>query len=778
MKIALIAPSPIPYTMGGAEKLWFGIYKYINENTNHQCELIKIPVNENSFWGLIDSYYDFFKLDLSYFDMVISGKYPAWMVNHHNHHLYMLHCLRGFYDCFHFLNILDEIKTNNDKVKNIVNQMSSDSLSIRQLFELVYDLKNEKNIEKELFDFPGAFIRKIVMYFDKKAMENIVSFSSISKTVASRKEYFPLNQKVNVIYPPSTLDKFHSLNYDYFFIVSRLDNAKRIDIILKAYLKSKSEIPLVIAGTGPLEEEFKELTKDDKRINFVGFLSDTELTKYYANAYSVIFVPYDEDYGLITIEAMMSNKPVITFNDSGGVLEFVENNKTGVVCKPNVNDLKRVFENISNNKDLILAMGKNAKEKVSDITWNNLIDNLLNNKPNKIKSKKITIVSTYAFYPPRGGGQNRIFYLYKELAKVFEVEIICLVSENEVYKKTEVAKNLFEVRIPKTEEHAIEEWNMQKKTEIPITDIAMLFLYEKTPQFIKKIIESCNSSFCLITIQPYLYPLIEKYIKNIPIIQESQNVEYELKKQMLKDNKYNSDLLDTLYEVEKKTCKDTFITTICSKEDEDNLTKLYDLLSFNTVYVPNGVDLNTVPFINQEQRIKLKKDLNLENENIIIFIGSYHQPNIEAVKKIINFAKNLTEYKFIIIGSVCKYFENANTPLNLSLAGIVSDIEKEIYLSIADIALNPMLSGSGTNLKMLDYMASGIPVITTKIGSRGLYIPDGYIVETSIDKFEYFIKNINGKVKIRESRKYVEEKFSWPNIVKKLSDKLSLMYHE
>jgi hypothetical protein len=105
MKIAIVAPSPVPFTIGGAEKLCWGLLREINENTNHQAELIRLPAREHSFWDLIDSYESFSRLDLSSFDQIISTKYPSWMVSHPHHTCYMLHRLRGFYDCWHFLNL-------------------------------------------------------------------------------------------------------------------------------------------------------------------------------------------------------------------------------------------------------------------------------------------------------------------------------------------------------------------------------------------------------------------------------------------------------------------------------------------------------------------------------------------------------------------------------------------------------------------------------------------------------------------------------------------------
>src|SRR5882757_10421886 len=102
MKIAIVAPSPIPFTVGGAENLFWGLQNYINEETSHQCELLKLPTPENNFFELIESYRKFSKLDVSHFDFVISTKYPCWMINHPQHVCYMQHKLRGLYDTYHF----------------------------------------------------------------------------------------------------------------------------------------------------------------------------------------------------------------------------------------------------------------------------------------------------------------------------------------------------------------------------------------------------------------------------------------------------------------------------------------------------------------------------------------------------------------------------------------------------------------------------------------------------------------------------------------------------
>src|SRR5437763_1442360 len=100
VKIAVVAPCPVPYAVGGAEKVWWGLVTHLNDHTLHQADLIKLPSPEGDLRSLLASYEQFAKLDLSGFDLVVSGKYPAWMVDHPRHVVYMLHRLRGLYDAY------------------------------------------------------------------------------------------------------------------------------------------------------------------------------------------------------------------------------------------------------------------------------------------------------------------------------------------------------------------------------------------------------------------------------------------------------------------------------------------------------------------------------------------------------------------------------------------------------------------------------------------------------------------------------------------------------
>ena len=163
-----------------------------------------------------------------------------------------------------------------------------------------------------------------------------------------------------------------------------------------------------------------------------------------------------------------------------------------------------------------------------------------------------------------------------------------------------------------------------------------------------------------------------------------------------------------------------------------------------------------------------------KTKKIILFSGSRHFPNEEAVHKIIDFSekfKNRKDIIFLVVGTVGSLFRDKNKYPNIIFTGYVDDVTK--YFQIADIAINPMMSGSGTNIKMLEYMASGLPIVTTKIGARGLDLKHGkHVIISEIDEFPEWIKTLLEDEDLRDKlsingRKLVEEKYDWKKIAEK-----------
>jgi glycosyltransferase involved in cell wall biosynthesis len=790
MKIAIVAPNPVPFGIGGAENLWWGLLHEINQHTSHKADLIKLPSREAGLWELISSYKQFFYLDLSHFDLVISGKYPAWMVQHKEHTCYMLHRLRGLYDTYQFMGLPDVCETQHTEVLGFlkfIRRTTPTAQILPELFARLDILGADSSISEDIFKFPGAFSKEVIHFLDDAglAQNAVKKYAAISSTVAKRQDYFPPSARVDVIYPPSNLRGFYCGSDEYFFTVSRLDGPKRIAMLIEAMQLVESNIKLKIAGTGPDEDALMRLANGNPRIEFLGFVNDCEVIDLYANALAVPYIPYDEDYGLVTIEAMMSEKPVLTVSDSGGPTEFVRNGENGFCVSPTIDALAERLDFLCNHRSECRQMGRNGKKMVSDITWENTVSSLLGETKNHkaysfspSRKKKLTVAVSFPIYPPYGGGQSRIYHLYRHLAKWWQIDIVSFAGVQDAPFEGEIAPGLKEIRIPKSQEHELQEQRLSKAVGwIPVTDIAMPRLHSLTPAYANALRKSINDSDAVIASHPYLAGALFEVAGGMPLWFEAQDVEIDLKTQMLGNSSTAIKLLSEIRKAEAECWKRAAVTYACSTADLDRLRELYGSPNGLLIEVPNGVSLEDVPFTSLSDRKTLKEKLRLSDAKVAIFMGSWHPPNIEAIENILRFAQELSDVYFLIVGSGGLAFNNRSLPNNVGITEVVDDEMKSVILSVADVALNPMLSGSGTNLKMLDYFAAGIPVISTPFGARGLGCEHGReLLLSDINEFIPSIRNVFLNTDdvlnqiIAHARHIAIEKYDWEKIARNLHE--------
>ena len=117
--------------------------------------------------------------------------------------------------------------------------------------------------------------------------------------------------------------------------------------------------------------------------------------------------------------------------------------------------------------------------------------------------------------------------------------------------------------------------------------------------------------------------------------------------------------------------------------------------------------------------------LKLGDSPFVIFTGSNYAPNLEGAEFIVDtLAAEFPEVVFGIIGGVGLMMRERRSegsfPPNVRLFGFVEKPQLLDLYHAADLALNPMLHGSGTNIKMFDAMAAGLPILSTSVGARGI----------------------------------------------------------
>ena len=384
MDVAIVAPCPVPYERGGAENLWRGLQDHLNASTEHQAEIFKLPSREHAFWDLVDSYRRFSELELDEFDVVVSTKYPAWMVRHPRHVVYLQHKLRGLYDTYHFTGMPLEYPDAPAAVgdwRRFAAEHHGRRDALGEHFERLYALRDDLSLPADLFAFPGPFIREVVHALDAigLAPEEIHRYGAISAQVREREEYFPAGVPVFIAYHPTALDIAPGRGRgSHVFTACRLDNAKRVQLLLEALRRVSAEIPLRIAGDGPDASRLREQAAGDPRVTFLGRVRESVLIEEYRDARAVAYVPYYEDYGLVTVEAFLAGRPVLTTADSGGTNELVEHGVSGLIVEPDEEAVAAGLEELwTAPRRRLRAMGRAGRATADGITWDRVVAELL-----------------------------------------------------------------------------------------------------------------------------------------------------------------------------------------------------------------------------------------------------------------------------------------------------------------------------------------------------------------------------------------------------------------
>jgi glycosyltransferase involved in cell wall biosynthesis len=168
----------------------------------------------------------------------------------------------------------------------------------------------------------------------------------------------------------------------YIFAPSRLETLKRQWLLIQAAQYIRAPVAILISGEGGQRSEFEKLIEElgvGDRVSLIGKLSEKELAGFYASSLGVFFGPQDEDYGYITLEAMLAQKPVITCTDSGGPLEFVVNGETGLVVDPNAQAVAAAIELLYANRRRATDLGTAGYARYQTVgirSWREVVSEL------------------------------------------------------------------------------------------------------------------------------------------------------------------------------------------------------------------------------------------------------------------------------------------------------------------------------------------------------------------------------------------------------------------
>jgi len=237
----------------------------------------------------------------------------------------------------------------------------------REFYDLRKYLLKSPNLKVKLRTIVKNILFKKLDYIASSKTDRIMS---ISATVKNRvnKEY---KRDSTIFYPGIDSEDFESGKYEnYILSVARFVGAKRVDVLIKSmkFVKNK-EVQLYLVGCGEDDKKIRNLAENTRNVKVLGAVSSEELKKLYSNCLAVAYIPLNEDYGLVPLEAGASKKAIIG-SDEGGLRETIVNNKTGFLIKnPSPKKIAEKIDILFENKELAKKMGNQAYNYIKKFDW-------------------------------------------------------------------------------------------------------------------------------------------------------------------------------------------------------------------------------------------------------------------------------------------------------------------------------------------------------------------------------------------------------------------------
>ena len=341
----LITTTQVPFTTGGAEAHVEGLRRALVA-AGYNAEVVALPFkwyppSEIMRGALAWRLLDLGEANGKPVDLVIGMKFPAYLVAHPRKVLWIIHQYRAAYN----------------------------------LWDTPFD---------DLSTYPdGAQVREWIRQADNRLIPEAKKVFANSKTVAERLRRYNKIESEPLYHPPPRAGSLRTGDQgDYIFYPSRLEPQKRQELLIEAAKFLKTPVKIIFAGGARDPKHYESLVKQHgvgSSVCLRGFVAESEMIELYAGALAVCYLPFDEDYGYVTLEGMLSGKPVVVASDGGGATEFIEHDSEGLVVEPEPRAIAAALDSLYADRARARALGERGREKLTsmNLSWEHVVESLI-----------------------------------------------------------------------------------------------------------------------------------------------------------------------------------------------------------------------------------------------------------------------------------------------------------------------------------------------------------------------------------------------------------------
>jgi glycosyltransferase involved in cell wall biosynthesis len=339
----IVADAHVPFVTGGAELHVRSLVSVLKER-GYEVDLVELPFRSQPKEELLAQAAAWRLLDLSSsngqpVDLLIATRFPTYFARHPRKVAWVIHQHRAAYE--------------------LCGTPYSD-------FE---HTEADVGLRRKLFELDARMLGECRHVFAN------------SNNTARRLQTFNGVPATGLYHPPPHASQLRQGPYgDYLLVIGRIETVKRVDLAIAAMAHVPAPTRLVVVGDGSQRAAAERTAVEcgvRDRVVFAGALAGSGLIDLYVGALAVVYAPFDEDYGYVTLEAFLCAKPVITATDSGGTLEFVVDGENGFVCAPEPAAIGSAIARLATDRGLAARLGEAGLTRARHVTWDGVVERLL-----------------------------------------------------------------------------------------------------------------------------------------------------------------------------------------------------------------------------------------------------------------------------------------------------------------------------------------------------------------------------------------------------------------
>ncbi len=390
------------------------------------------------------------------------------------------------------------------------------------------------------------------------------------------------------------------------------------------------------------------------------------------------------------------------------------------------------------------------------------------------------MLTPYVPYPPNSGGQTRTFNLIKNLSKKHEITSFSFLRfDHKEPDLTELGKYCRKIEIFRRKKSFASVGKILKTGFSPYPYLVNMYRDPKVHSAIRRELESGN--YDLIHIETY-YIMTNLPKTTVPVLLAEQTIEYLVYQHYAQTSPWwriwppwSAKPLLYIDSAKHKYWEQYFwrrAQKIVAMSEDDKAKMLALVPKLDVDVVPNGVDSNFF-----FHKLALPK----RNFQRLLFVGNFNWlQNREATTILVReiwpqIKKRLPLAKLWIVGREPPKDIQALAADDVTVSGDIEDIR--LAYQGSDLLIAPIFGGGGTRYKILEAMASGLPVVTTQIGIEGLGAKNqvhALIANTKdalANEAVRLIKDPKLSASVAaQAKKFVWENFDWTGISQKLEN--------